>query len=99
MSGLPETKFDIDGEAFGDGTLVAWGTYRAKVDGQFLGQQPTGKQLELPMIVVNSFRDGRMAGERIYFDLATLCDQAGFDLANVREAIAPLRASTQPVGH
>jgi hypothetical protein len=43
------------------------------------------------MIVINSFKDGLMEGERTYFDLATICEQAGYDIARVREAIAGLR--------
>jgi steroid delta-isomerase-like uncharacterized protein len=91
MAGLPDSRFEIGGEAFADDTLVAWGTYRATMTGQFLGQEPTGRRIDLPMIVVNSFRDGLMAGERIYFDLATLCEQAGLDLAAVRDATRALR--------
>jgi steroid delta-isomerase-like uncharacterized protein len=93
MTGLPESEFVIDGEAFGENTLVAWGTYRALIGGPFLGQEPTNKRIALPMIVVNSFRDGKMAGERIYFDLATLCEQAGLDLAKVRQVIGPVHAA------
>jgi len=93
MSGLPDGTLDVQGEAFGDDKLIAWGTYHATVDGSFLGQEPTGKKVAFPMIVINSFRDGLMEGERIYFDLATVCEQAGFDIAKVREATAPLRAA------
>jgi steroid delta-isomerase-like uncharacterized protein len=92
MAGLPQSEFDIQGEAFGDDTLVAWGIYHATVGGPFLGQEPTGKRLALPMIVVNSFRDGKMAGERIYFDLATMCAQGGLDLDKVRQVIQPAAA-------
>jgi hypothetical protein len=57
--------------------------------GPFLGQEPTGRRLNLPMIVINSFREGLMEGERICFDLATLCEQAGLDLERVRAATRP----------
>ena len=93
MTGLPESEFVIAGGAFGENTLVAWGTYHALIGGPFLGQEPTNKRIALPMIVVNSFRDGKMAGERIYFDLATMCEQGGLDLANVRQVIGPVHAA------
>jgi hypothetical protein len=35
-----------------------------------------------------------MAGEKIYFDLATLCEQAGLPLAEVRAAAAARREWT-----
>jgi steroid delta-isomerase-like uncharacterized protein len=91
MTGLPDGTLDVAGEAFGDDRLIAWGTYRATTDGSFLGQEPTHKRIAFPMIVINSFRDGLMEGERIYFDLATICEQAGYDIAKVLEATAPLR--------
>ena len=96
MTGLPDGHLDIDGEAFGANTLIVWGTYRATTDGSFLGQEPTHKRIAFPMIVVNSFRDGLMEGERIYFDLATICEQAGYSIDKVLEATAPLRAAAVP---
>lgn len=91
MNGLPDSKFEIQGEAFTENTLVAWGTFRATMTGPFLGQEPTNRRFELPMITINSFRDGLMEGERIYFDLATLCEQAGVDLGRVRDAVGLAR--------
>jgi steroid delta-isomerase-like uncharacterized protein len=93
LSALPDNDLQIAGEAFTDNKLVAWGTYQATVTGPFLGQEPTGRRIALPMIVVNSFRDGLMEGEQIYFDLATLCEQAGFDIGRVLEATTYLRAA------
>jgi len=40
---------------------------------------------------VARFRAGRMAGESIHFDLATLCDQAGLPIDKIRAA-AQIRA-------
>lgn len=40
------------------------------------------------------FRDGLMAGEAIYFDLATLCEQAGIPLDRIRAAATARRAGT-----
>lgn len=89
LSALPDSRFAIEGEAFADGKLVAWGTFSGTMAGPFLGQEPTGRRLNLPMIVINSFREGLMEGERICFDLATLCEQAGLDLERVRAATRP----------
>jgi len=40
----------------------------------------------VPFANVVPFRDGLMAGEIIYFDLATLCEQAGISVDQVRAA-------------
>ena len=38
---------------------------------------PTGKHIEVPMVVVVAFRDGKVASEHIYWDQATVLLQAG----------------------
>jgi hypothetical protein len=38
----------------------------------------------VPFANVTAFRDGLMAGESIYFDLATLCKQAALPFEQVR---------------
>jgi hypothetical protein len=40
----------------------------------------------VPFTNIVPFKDGLMAGETIYFDLATLCEQAGLSLDEVRAA-------------
>ena len=45
----------------------------------------------MPFANVVPFRDGLMAGEIIYFDLATLCEQARIPLEAVRAAAAARR--------
>ena len=45
--------------------------------GPFLGIQPTGRQVDLPTAIFVSFRDGLMAGERMYWDMASLLRQLG----------------------
>lgn len=53
--------------------LIAQGTHR----GEFLGLAPTGRRIELPVAIFVAFRDGRMSGERLDYDLATLLAQLG----------------------
>ena len=52
--------------------------------GEWMGVQPTGRSFEVPFANVTPFRDGLMEGETIYFDAATLCEQAGFPPEVVR---------------
>jgi hypothetical protein len=71
------------GEAFGEDVMVVWGSLRGTSGGEWMGVQPTGRSFVVPFANVTPFRDGLMEGETIYFDLATLCEQAGFPLDEV----------------
>ena len=66
-----------------DGILV-WGTLRGTSGGEWMGVPPSGKSFAVPFANVTPFRDGLMEGETIYFDLATLCEQASLPLDAVR---------------
>jgi len=48
----------------------------------------------VPFANVVPFRDRLMAGEIVYFDLATLCEQAGISLEAVLAAAAARRSSS-----
>jgi steroid delta-isomerase-like uncharacterized protein len=61
----------------GDGAAVAEARYRGTHVGAFLGIPATGRPIDLPIAVVITFKDGLMAGERFYYDLATLLRQLG----------------------
>lgn len=56
--------------------------------GGLAGSPGRGRRFAVPFANVVPFRDGFMAGEIIYFDLATLCEQAGIPLQAVRAAAA-----------
>jgi hypothetical protein len=50
-----------------------------------MGRCPSvGRSFAVPFANVTPFRDGLMLGESIYYDLATLCEQAGLPLDEVR---------------
>ena len=84
FAAFPDLTPEDIGEAFGDNVMVVWGTLRGTSRGQWMGVQPTGRSFVVPFTNVTPFRDGLMEGEAIYFDLATLCEQAGFPLEEVR---------------
>jgi carboxymethylenebutenolidase len=46
------------------------------------GVRPTGRRVEVAVIVVVQFRDGKVAGERIYWDQASVLAQIGLIDAN-----------------
>jgi steroid delta-isomerase-like uncharacterized protein len=83
---FPDLAPDDVGQAFGDDVMVVWGTLEGTSGGDWMGVPPSGKSFSVPFANVTPFRDGLMEGETIYFDLATLCEQAGLPLEQVRAA-------------
>jgi steroid delta-isomerase-like uncharacterized protein len=77
------SAFDIEvaGERLhmADGSAVAETTWTGTHVGEFMGIAPTGRSVELTVAVVVGFRDGRMSGERFYWDAAGLARQLGVD--------------------
>jgi hypothetical protein len=55
------------------------------------GPPPTNRRLDLPFAAVIEVRDGHMIGEALYYDLDTLCTQAGFRVEAVRAAAEAIR--------
>jgi steroid delta-isomerase-like uncharacterized protein len=95
FTAFPDLSPDDEGIAFGDDVAVNWGHLNGTSGGEWLGVPPTGGRFRVPFTNVTTFADGRMAGESIYFDLATLCDQAGIPLEAIRAAAAE-RAAAAP---
>jgi hypothetical protein len=93
FTSFPDLAPDDEGIAFGDDVVVVWGTLRGTSRGDWLGVPPGGGAFEVPFANVVPFQDGLMAGERVYFDLASLCEQAGIPLDAIRAAAAA-RAAT-----
>ena len=86
FTAFPDLAPDDEGFAAGDDVLVSWGTLRGTSKGEWLGVPPGGGSFAVRFTNVSDFKDGRMRGETIYFDLATLCEQAGVSVADVRAA-------------
>lgn len=59
----------------GDDVYIAEATWRGRHVGSFLGIAPSGRTIVQPFVVVLSFRDGLMLGERFHYDLASLLRQ------------------------
>ena len=84
VTAFPDLAPDDQGEATGPDSLVVWGFLRGTSGGEWVGVAPSGGSFAVPFANVTRFRDGLMRGESIYFDLATLCEQAGLPLDDVR---------------
>ena len=89
----PDSRFDIEGVMVDEPFLMHWGVLHGTVTGPFLGQEPTGKTIALPFVARFEFEDGKMKGEKIWFDLATLCQQAGLDLEQAQTNAKALAAA------
>ena len=84
FTAFPDLTPDDQGLAVGDDVIVVWGRLEGTSGGPWVGVPPSGGRFSVPFANVAPFRDGLMAGEQIYFDLATLCAQAGLPLDDVR---------------
>jgi steroid delta-isomerase-like uncharacterized protein len=62
-----------------DGAYMAESTWHGRHVGRFLGIEPTGRTIVQPFVVVLTFKDGLMLGERFQYDLASLLRQIGAD--------------------
>jgi steroid delta-isomerase-like uncharacterized protein len=84
FAAFPDLDPKDEGYAFGDDVMVTWGMLRGTSKGEWLGVPPSGQPFVVQFANVTPFRDGLMAGEKVYFDVATLCDQASLPLEEVR---------------
>jgi hypothetical protein len=87
FTAFPDLAPEDEGFAFGDNVLVSWGCLRGTSGGDWLGVAPSGGTFDVPFTNVTTFLGDRMEGETIYFDLATLCEQAALPLDQIRAAV------------
>lgn len=62
-----------------DDLFVSETSYVGTHVGEFLGIAPTNRPIQFRFVVFVTFRDGRFAGERFYYDLGTLLRQVGVE--------------------
>lgn len=67
-------------------------THTTEIDWMLPGIAPTGRRVEIPLVAIVQFRDGKVAHEHIYWDQASvlvqvgLLDPAGLPVAGVETA-------------
>ena len=88
FTAFPDLASEDEGIAVGDDVIAVWGTLRGTSRGEWLGVPPGGGTFAVPFANVVPFGEERMIGETVYFDLATLCEQAWLPLEEVRAAAA-----------
>jgi carboxymethylenebutenolidase len=52
-------------------------THNIEMDWMLPGIPPTGRRVEVPLVVIVRFRDGKLAHEHIYWDQASVLVQLG----------------------
>ena len=52
-------------------------THTVEMDWMLPGIPPTGRRVEIPLVVIIHFRDGKLAHEHIYWDQASVLVQLG----------------------
>lgn len=76
-------------------------THTCEIDWMLPGVPPTGKRVEIPLVAIVKFVDGKVAHEHIYWDQASvlvqigLLDAAGLPVAGVETALK-LADKTRP---
>lgn len=57
--------------------MVVKFTHTIQMDWMLPGLAPTGKRVEIPVVAIIQFREGKLAAERIYWDQASVLVQLG----------------------
>jgi|SRR5689334_1487863 len=52
-------------------------TFRGRHSGELMGIQPTGREVEMPMLAVYEVADGQIRRARLYYDMAMFMRQLG----------------------
>lgn len=77
----PDTEMTPISRTIGDDQLVDEMvfkfTHTVTLDWMLPGVAPTGKRVEIPLVVIVHFRDGKLAHEHIYWDQASVLVQLG----------------------
>ena len=74
---VPDATFDLVNVYIGEAGVVEESVLRGTHQGKWMGVEPAGMKIELPLTIVFPMQDGAILGERLYFDLATLVRQLG----------------------
>jgi predicted ester cyclase len=87
FAAFPDYDVVLEGHASNADSLVCWGTVRMTMTGDRFGVIPNGRRAELPVFIRFTFEDDLIAGERFFFDLASLCAQSGVSTDAVRKTL------------
>ena len=78
FSAMPDMQIEVTREHVSDAAVIVECVIHGTHQGSWRGLPPTGRRIRLPLCGVYTFgEDGKIAGERIYYDRATLLRQIG----------------------
>jgi steroid delta-isomerase-like uncharacterized protein len=78
LRAMPDLQIDVQRRHISEATIVLEATIRAHHLGAWRGLPPTGRLVQFPLCGVYTFDpDDRLAGEKIYYDRATVLRQLG----------------------
>jgi steroid delta-isomerase-like uncharacterized protein len=87
---IPDMAADYEWELDLGDTVVQCGRITGTAGTELVGVPVQGGPVDFAFTAVISFRDGRMAGEHIWYDLDDFCRQIGAEVDAVRTAAAGL---------
>ena len=90
---FPDYGVRVERSTFAPGAAACWGTARMSLQGGFLTLAATNRTAEVPFCSAFTFAGDRLASERFFLDLATLCDGIGVPIADMQAALAQIRAA------
>lgn len=82
FAAFPDYRVELEGvisEGGDTATATAWGNGWMTPSTEIFGDEINGRTAELDIFCVFGFRDGLLASERFFFDLASFCRQTGVD--------------------
>jgi steroid delta-isomerase-like uncharacterized protein len=78
MKALPDLEIEVQRQHFADDAILVEVVIRGTQLGEWRGLPATGRRVEFPLCGVYTFdADDRLAGEKIYYDRATVLGQVG----------------------
>ena len=83
FEGVPDATFELINAFVGEEGVVEESILRGAQRGTLFGIPATGREIALPMTIVFPILNGRIMGERLYFDLATLARQLGVSVDTI----------------
>jgi carboxymethylenebutenolidase len=88
--------------------MVVTFTHTTEIDWMLPGVAPTGRRVEVPLVAIVRFRDGKVAHEHIYWDQASVLVQVGLldskempvaGAETARKVVDPTRPSNALMRH
>ena len=90
---FPDYRVVIEGQAAADETVAAWGTLHATMRGALGSIAANGRACALPFACVFELRGDRLAAERFFFDLSTMCEQLALPVERVAAELRTFRTA------